>query len=205
MKFVQVSIMVLLLAVLTSATVYAQGKGGEAVQELGLCVPDCPSDVFIGPDTVTFNVGSCTFRVDYWYRKACGQYCDIQIRQVSSMSTNPACAAINPKTLLDAAITATIVHALANHNPPLDCGPTQNNECSSYWRVSRSACWKVLTGSQASPFGVVYGPCSSDACCFSVVQVCKSQYGQIVITQISQSATACPSGSEFNNCSPVCD
>lgn len=194
-----------MLVLLAAVSAEAQSKSGEENQELGLCVPDCVNDVFIGPDTVTFNIGSCSFRVDYWYRKACGQYCDVQIRQVSSMSTDPACAGINPKTLLDAAITATIVHALGAHATVLNCGPRLPNECSSYWRVSRSACWKVLTGSQASPFGVVYGPCSSDACCFSVVQVCMSQFGQIVITQISQSATACPTGSEFNNCSPVCD
>jgi hypothetical protein len=216
--FTRVLVVVLCsLCVFTTQYANAQSKkGGDATQADYVCDPDCPETPFDPINqtaTATFNFGGCVWEVHYWYRFtdncSTGEYCDIQIRQIRSVSSPP-CTTLTAAQIFTAAAFQALKHAVQNglSNEP-KCVPQFPN-CVTNWRVEAGSCWRktfeIIDPSwppeEPSYPLLIVGPCAvEEACCYFSYTICEDQYGQIVVTQTGggSSSTQCQEG-----CTKIC-
>jgi hypothetical protein len=203
-----------LLAMFVAQDLGAQSKtGGDAPQASYVCTPDCPEtpfDPINQTDEVTFSFGGCSWTVYYWYRDtdgcSTGQFCDIQIRSIRSVSTPP-CTTLTTAQIFTAAAFQALKHAVNNGLNNTRCKP-ELNECKTNWRVEAGSCWRrtwqlVTPPPPDAPYDlVIVGPCAAEeACCYFSYTLCINQYGETVVTQTGggSSSTQCQSG-----CTKIC-
>jgi hypothetical protein len=173
------------------------------IMETAICTPDCPNDRFQDNPltTVQFTSGNCLYTVFFYYRKACNLYCDLLITKIES-NTGPPCNQVPSTTILNEASIAVINYALLNLTSPLNCVP-DSGQCSTYWRVSKKACWGTYTGGLTG-FGGFF-PCDNEACCFSTFRVCNNgSEGYEIYNTGFTVIGECTNPDPYQNCLPVC-
>lgn len=211
---------------------HAQGKKteNEVLAPYEICLPDCYNDKWIEhPEPITITIGTCKFKVEFAYRKACEQYCDIAIKSIknySGITTNTHCTTMSISLVYDIAAVNVLRYALQNI-PRLDCGPTGLGQCSTYWRVASSSCWQyqplyfdgpdpdsdpdyppwadnpTAAQGEAAFYSGAFTTCTLNACCFSTYSVCIDGTGNIIVTRTSQIQTA-PCPPDMPRCTPSC-
>lgn len=174
------------------------------------CLPDCPDDKWQPTTTdlqYTFTIGTCTFRVNYRYRKACNQYCDLHIRTIDNLSgSDPLCAAYNLQTLLQIASVKLIQNAIATGLHDNLCTPAFPGDCKTSWRVSNASCWRYWNQWVVGNWSGSWGGCDQEICCLNQYTVCMDQYGQIIVTKVSSFSTGqCPLENPGYPCTNVCE
>lgn len=157
--------------------------------------PDCHTDPWIGPNSVSFtmygpNGEECEFTVWFCYRIACGMYYDMYI---TSVTVDADCFGVFPND----AILDQAMREIWKANPwgasiPLCPGGT------TAWRVFSAGCYASVPPGGCGiiidppPTGVMtMNPCHESAQCFGLYRICRTPSGSIVETLISTS----PAGS----------
>jgi hypothetical protein len=183
----------------------ATGKSKAHIADIyRFCYPDCYADSFDinNPYYANFVIGNCHYRVEYFTRKACDEYCDIYISRVFSLDQPPCGSQTSSAgSVLDYAQTAAIRDALT-HGYLDDCKPQAANECNTNWRITKGLCWRWGSGSPPYYYQILYN-CDDDACCLCNFTVCKNQDGSYSVTKNSctgDDPTLCSPG-----CNPVCE
>ncbi len=181
--------------------------------ETAICEPDCFETPFIRqyPLSYTFTYMGCTYRADYYIRKACGVYCDILIWRVVSLSPPP-CNQVSIQQLLNVAAAAIIMNYLYNPSAREEwnqitgsdiCLPEPPSNCTFYWRVSKSLCWRWWESTTGGYDSIGY--CDYELCCLTWYQVCYDQFGQAVVTEVESNANGTCPHNPYNDCVQICD
>lgn len=186
-------------------------KSEEVLVPYNWCLPDCPNDQWLPafPATelnFTFNIGTCIFRVNYKYRTACDTWCDLQIRTIDNLSSDPSCAGYSMQTLIQIASVQLIQQAIALNLHNGKCTPQQPGDCRTSWRVSNATCWRYWA--MQNPISGWYGSwggCDQETCCLNRYTVCMDQYGQIIVTKVSSISNGPCIENPGQPCTNVCE
>jgi hypothetical protein len=193
------SIVVALFLSTCGGTVLAQ-KHAIPLQ-LGLCTPDCHSDLFVLQPTFTDTLpGGCIVQIEYGTRLACGVWHDLQITKITPLT--PGCNAFDPGILLNLATLDLM------QKDPMGFPPHNPGECDVNWRISRSTCWKQGYIGPSGEQENGYVPCDQNTCCLQYFTVCIDDNGHRIVTETSfvpPSQSQCPNQSDPNaHCWFVC-
>lgn len=181
--------------------------------ETPICEPDCPETPFIRqyPLSYTFTYMGCTYRADYYIRKACGIYCDILLWRVVCLSPPP-CDQVPVQQMLNIAAAAIIMRYIYDENASQEwrnitggdvCLPEPPSNCSFWWRVSKSLCWHWWYGSTSG--NPILSYCDYELCCLTWYRVCYDQFGQPVVTEVESNANGTCPYDPNNDCVQTCD
>ncbi len=181
------------------------------------CIPDCPDDSLelLDPQTAEFTIGNCHYAADFYYRKACNQYCDIMLTRVKCIDPPP-CDNISVIDLLNIAQAQIIKYCINKkifeNKYGFSCTPLNLGDCNSYWRISKGSCWHKSQNhdfsfteppSVSNYYGTI-ASCAADICCLTRYQVCRDNLNQIIVSIVEQMSTApCPYDPN-GDCVPVC-
>lgn len=176
------------------------------------CEPDCPLDSFEtgGLHTRDFELGGCTFTINYYYRFACETWCDFNIYRVELKDS----MCINTFTV-DFILEMAMVH-LIEFAPESNCQLPDNDECVTSWRVNNAGCmyrktyppYYLPSGQVPSYFSwQTIFPCYGSTCCFRVFKACRDINGILSITPYSTtSGGTCPQTDPTGGtCYDTCD
>jgi len=165
------------------------------------CLPDCFNDPFGPRQSRLLSIGCCAVKITYQTRKACDQYYDVYLSDLSFCdSTNPTCSALtglDPKALL-----AAVSEALLRDNP-MNFPPLCGNSCEINWRVSTATCFAYCPGET-----LALHPCQGSACCLTSYTVCTDDCGNRTIVANGQHATGQCDGQipyAGTECIPICN
>ncbi len=176
-------------------------------------IPDCnePNTGWSLLPTWHILPNGCVVEVTYRWRTGCN-YHEIEILRVrlpyNGMAQGAPCNAYftSPKTPSDLINDATIAVLRANF---MGFSPLNNGECSTTWRLYRSACWKDGQGMEpnvTTPNTLFVG--CGEACCRTDLEVCQDENGNRttrVIGQTSPSVTCSASWSVLaGTCVSIC-
>lgn len=173
------------------------------------CEPDCPDDKFEdgGPQTHSFILGGCEYKIDFYYRKACDFYCDFNIYRIRLV--DPGC---NDAYSVDFLLDYAMIELIKNSGFG-DCQPPGLNTCTTNWRVNNAGCMfrqtNEWTGEGPAPsyhnYQVIF-PCSGSVCCFRTFQTCIDQWGNYTVTPTSSSSSGtCPQTYNGETCYDTCN
>lgn len=126
------------------------------------CVPDCPNDPWLGPNTVTYTVEpGCQLKITYVHRHACNQFYDYQVLGVEVIGTCSFGTGIDE--VLDQATIALLSGNPQNYPIP---------NCQDVYRATKAACWSE-DGSGC------YTPCPPVQCDLELYRLCNGTLTQV--------------------------
>ncbi len=137
-----------------------------------ICTPDCPQDIWRGPDTVIYTLASgCPVQVIYWYRIACDIFYDTQITEVKQLV--PSCKNISFSQLF-AEAELKLIEQNPMRFPPI-AGRDPDGLCVSTYRATRVSCFRY-----DALWSTPIIPCERFDCCLALYVACLNDGVRIV-------------------------
>jgi len=174
------------------------------------CVPDCPEDQFnYNCPVFTTTFGTCTIRIYWGYRIACGVYHDIIITGIDYWGD---CTFLSENDMLSFAALYIMESSFVTGAKPAGLGwpqPQGPGDCVTNWRVNKWSCWRRHINTTEGYESLVACNNTQDPipCCLTWYKICLDNLNRKIITIEDEGGPniPCPTAPGWFPCIKVCD